>query len=208
MSSETNPWLMMWVRPRATIRAIVDSDPKRLNVLLVSIAGIHVALDEFSGLQLGSSLSIPAIFALSVVVGPVVLLGLWYLMAILLKWTGGWIGGTASLVNIRSATAWSYVPYVLLALLWIPKLLVFGPDLFTGSLETFRGDLVQSAIYFALLLVQVVVSVWYVFIYCKALGEVQGFSAWKAFGNSLLAALVLIVPIIVIAFVVGLLANG
>ena len=42
---------------------------------------------------------------------------------------------------------------------------------------------------------------------CKCLGQVQGFSAWKGLGNSLLVALVLVVPILAIAIGVGPLAR-
>ena len=49
---------------------------------------------------------------------------------------------------------------------------------------------------------EVVGGIWTLVVYLKSLGQVQGFSAWKALGNSCLAGLVIIVPVAILVFVV------
>jgi hypothetical protein len=44
--SVENPFLTIWTRPRATIRAIVDTDPNRHVLLLAAIGGVVNALDR------------------------------------------------------------------------------------------------------------------------------------------------------------------
>ena len=50
----------------------------------------------------------------------------------------------------------------------------------------------------ALLIVQVGTAIWAFITGLHCLGEAQGFSAWRAFGNILLAAAIVMVPIVLL----------
>jgi hypothetical protein len=142
---------------------------------------------------MGDTLDLVMIFGIVAIVGPIGgIIGL-YIGAALLRWVGMWIGGTASSMDIRAAMAWSNVPIIWALLLWIPKLFFFGSELFTS--ETPRLDASESLTYsfFVFGVIEVVVTIWALIIFLKCLGEVQGFSAWKAIGNTLLAGLAVIV---------------
>jgi len=207
MTTIVNPWFSVWTKPRSTIRQIVDSDPKRLTLLLICLVGIGSALDQMSKANVGDTLSIPVIFLIAAILGPIASIITWYISAYLLKWTGGWLKGQANLVNIRTAMAWSYIPMVVILMLWIPMIAIFGGELFTTETPNMDGNqgLAMALIGFAV--VQAVLTIWCLIVYLKMLGEVQGFSAWKALGNSLLAGLIIAIPVVAIAIGVGMITG-
>ena len=204
-SSRTlNPWLSMWTRPRATIQQIVDANPERGVLLLSAVAGIGQALDRASAKNMGDKLDWPMILLFAALLGPVAgILGL-YVGGALLRWTGSWMGGQGSSRNIRAAIAWSNVPEIWAMLLWVPSLALFGQELFTSKTPLIDADPVRLAAFLGFAGVELVLAVWALVVFLKSLGQVQGFSAWKALGNALLAALVVIVPLAAIGIAAAL----
>ena len=104
----------------------------------------------------------------------------------LLSWTGGWIGGKASFLQVRAAVAWANVPNTVNILMWLLMVATFGNQVFTHSFAETPFIGYQLIVVFFAFLVQVMVAVWGFIIGLKALGEVQGFSAWKALLNVLI----------------------
>ena len=202
-----NPWLSIWTRPRATIQQIVDSDPTRFVLVLAALNGVDEALYRASDRSVGDGLDLPVILLAAVTVGPLAGIASLYIGGALIRWTGSWLGGQASSQHIRAALAWGLVPALWVALLWIPELLLVGPELFTT--ETPRMD-ANAGLAFALLgmfAVEAVGAVYSLVTILKCVGQVQGFSAWKALGNVLLASLVIVVPILAVVFAIGALAG-
>ena len=199
-----NPWVSMWTKPRATIQQIVDTNPQRLVLLLAAAAGFGQALDRASINSIGDRVDWPVIFIVAAVGGPIAgLIGL-YIGGALIHWTGTWIGGKTSAENIRAAIAWSSVPMLWALVLWIPELALFGQELFTAETPVIDADTTLNSAFLAFGVVEVTIGIWMLIVYLKCLGQVQGFSAWKALGNSILAGLVIIVPILIIAIAIGL----
>ena len=199
-----NPWVSMWTKPRATIQQIVDTNPQRLVLLLAAAAGFGQALDRASINSIGDRVDWPVIFIVAAVGGPIAgLIGL-YIGGALIHWTGTWIGGKTSAENIRAAIAWSSVPMLWALVLWIPELALFGQELFTAETPVIDADTTLNSAFLAFGVVEVTIGIWTLIVYLKCLAQVQGFSAWKALGNSILAGLVIIVPILIIAIAIGL----
>lgn len=196
-----NPWLSMWTRPRATIQQIIEENPERLVLLLAAIGGISEVLDRASVKSLGDKMELTMIFVMAALAGPVIGISGLYIGGALLHWTGGWIGGKAPAVNIRAAMAWSNVLLIWALLLWIPSVALFGSEVF--ATETPRIDANPSLAYvlIGLAAIELVIGMWAFVAFLKCLGQVQGFSAWKALGNTALAGLVVGVPIAVLAYV-------
>ncbi len=193
-----NPWLSMWTKPRATIQQIVDANPERMVLLLSAIAGIGQVLDRASMKNLGDKLDWPAILLIAMLMGPVAgIIGL-FVGGALLRWTGSWIGGQASSRHIRAAVAWSSVPDIWVMLLWIPGLALFGRELFTAETTVMDAHPALLLAYLGFVALELVGGVWAFVAFLKCLGQVQGFSAWKALGNSLLAMLIVAVPLFAI----------
>lgn len=202
-----NPWLSMWMQPRATIQQIIDDDPKKLVLLLAACSGVFETLSRASERSTGDNLDLPIIFAMAIILGPIGgIIGL-YISGALIGWTGRWIGGKASFVQVRAAIAWSMVPFLWLSLLWIPELILFGREMFTTEMPRTQASdfLVFTLISFGV--VEIAGGIWTVIVYLKSLGQVQGFSAWKALGNVLLAAFVVIVPVAIVAVILFAVSN-
>ncbi|MFC6441423.1 YIP1 family protein [Bowmanella sp. JS7-9] len=193
-----NPWFSMWTRPRATIQQIVTSDPFHLVLLLSAVSGFLHALDRASMRDMGDKYDITTIIAIAAISGPIGgIIGL-YLGGALLRWVGNWMGGTGSSETIRAAIAWSSVPVIWAGLLWIPAIAMFGDVLFTSDTSSLDGNLGLAVALIVYGLIEIVIGVWAIVVFLKCLGQVQGFSAWMALANSIVAMLVVAVPIVMV----------
>lgn len=190
-----SPWLTIWIRPRQTIRRIVDSDPEHQVMLLAMLGGIIQVLNQSSTRNAGDILSLPIILIICAMAGPIVGIILLYLMGALLRWTGSWLGGQASSVEVRAAFAWSSVPSIWSQILWLPKLALFGNDLFTSTMPRISANPFLALILLGFTMVELVVVMWAFVVLLKCLGEVQRFSAWRALATVFLSGLIVGVPV-------------
>lgn len=190
-----NPWRKIWVQPRKTISAIVRYNPSYLFPLMSAIYGLPMLFSFAQNLSLSENFSLIGIIigciVLSVFIG---MLGI-TIVSGLLYWTGKWVGGTGSFKNVRAAVAWSNVPITINILMWFVLIAIFKSQTFmTAFPETaFAGkDLgIVSFVY----LVQSVMSIWSFFILLHTLGEVQGFSAWRALLNVIIPFVMVMIAI-------------
>lgn len=187
-----NPWMSIWTRPRATIQYIVNTDPRRGVLLLTATYGFFLLIDRADLSNLGDRLAWPFIALIAAIIGPFAGIAILYIGGALLRWTGNWMGGRASTQNVRAAMAWSNVPIIWSLALWIPALALFGQELFTT-----RTPLTDAAPWLTLAMtgfgvIQIAAGIWSIVVFLKCLGQVQGFSAWKALGNAILTVLVLV----------------
>ncbi len=135
-SVEGSPWLTIWTRPRGTIRAIVDTDPTRSVLLLAMIYGISSTLSRSMQRSPGDYLSLSVLLILALAGGSLSGIIINYLMAALVRWTGSWIGGVASVIECRAALAWGAVPMAVNLVLMLGLIAIFGQDLFkSGGLD-------------------------------------------------------------------------
>lgn len=199
---ELNPWLSIWLHPRKTIRYIVESDVKQYVILLAVLSGISESLARASEKSLGDKISITTILALSLIGGAVGGIITLYVSGALLKWTGKWLGGKGTGEEIRAAVAWGSVPEVVALFLTILEIFVFGKEMFTQNTPNIDSSMFLAVVLLIFGMLELVLAIWCIFTYLKCLGEVQGFSAWKALGNTILAGLVILVPIVVLALIV------
>lgn len=197
---QLNPWFSMWTKPRATIQQIIDNNPQHLVLLLAAIAGFGEALNRASMKSLGDRFEWPYIFVIAAVAGPIAgIVGL-YIGSALLRWVGSWLGGEATAQEIRAAIAWAGVLSIWSILLWVPELALFGQDLFTTATPRIDASPLLAVTLLGFSLVEIILGLWALVVFLKCLGQVQGFSAWRALGNLVLAFLVIMVPIMLLVF--------
>ena len=181
-----NPWTAIWVRPRKTISKIVRYNPKHRFLILSFLYGLPMLLHTAQNLGLGEGYTAVGIVIVAIVLAIFVgMLGITIASA-LLYWTGKWIGGTAKYIKVRAAVSWSYVPNIIAIIIWAVLLYYFrGQIFFTefGEMNFVGRDLAMVA---GALIIQAVLAVWSFIILVKGLGEVQGFSSWKAVLNILI----------------------
>ncbi len=201
------PFQTIWLHPRRTVRRIVALEPELHVVLLVCLAGVGRTLDRASMRNAGEALSVQAILAIACVFGPIGgLIGLW-VGSHLIRLAGTMIGGQGERTQIKTAIAWASVPSVFALALWVPQILLFGSDLFTEATPRLDSQPLLWIPFIAISIAEVVLGVWSFVLLCNTVAEVQQFySAWRGFGNLILAGLLLVVPMmIMIAFLVVLL---
>jgi len=197
---QLNPWFSMWTKPRATIQQIIDSNPQHLVLLLAAVSGFAELLNQASVKSLGDRLEWPYIVIAAAVLGPITGIISLYLGGALLRWVGSWLGGEASAQQIRAAIAWASVLTIWSLLLWLPELALFGQDLFTTATPRIDANPLLAVALLGFSVVEIILGVWALVVLLKCLGQVQGFSAWKALGNLILSALVIVVPIMLLVF--------
>jgi hypothetical protein len=101
----------------------------------------------------------------------------------LLAFSGGWFGGQADPEEIRQSLVWSYAPFAVTAVCWVP-LLAGG-----GAIATVPGEVPSAAIVvkalllLAVTLVYVAALVWTFVLQVITLAEVQHFSVPRSLGS-------------------------
>jgi hypothetical protein len=194
-----NPWVSIWIKPRATMQQIVETNPERLVLFITALAGIDQVLNRASTRDLGDRMEWPYIFLIALIFGPIGSLLSLYLGGALIHWTGRWLGGQGTPQTIRAALAWSRVPLVWRSLLWIPELALFRQELFTAETPNIDANPMSALLLMGLGVMEMAIGVWAFIVLLKCLGQVQGFSAWKALANVLLPTLLLLVLIALVA---------
>lgn len=195
-----HPWLTIWLRPRDTVRALVAFDPRHGVLLLAALGGIGEALDRASLRDMGDRIAVSWILLAGLLLGPLGgLVSLWVGGA-LLERTGHILGGHAPALHVRTALAWGSVPVVASLPLWGPKLLLFGAEMFTSETPQLEADPLLVISLLALAGLELALGAWAMVLVLKGVGEVHGFSAWRALGAVALAAL-LVVALVVLAAV-------
>jgi hypothetical protein len=125
--------------------------------------------------------------------------------------TGRWLGGRARPDQLRAVVAWSYVPVLATIPIWIIQLGLLGRELFTRETPTIDANPTLGFILLATGILKALLGFWSFVILLKGVGEVQGFSAWKALTSLVLIGLVvfllIFVPIVLVLAVVALLSH-
>ncbi|HET8946107.1 MAG TPA: Yip1 family protein [Candidatus Polarisedimenticolia bacterium] len=190
-----NPWLSIWTRPRATMRQILDTNPRAWVHRLAILGGIG----EFIGTHLPDGPPMPPLspaemLATKCVLGIVGgLIGL-YVGSFIVWMTGRWIGGQGTFVQVRAASAWPNVLTVWGALLWLPLIAYLGLEGVNVNPESFFDDSVGMMLFAPVLALGLVLVVWRIIVFLKCLGEAHRFSAWHALGATLIGVVLLVIP--------------
>jgi hypothetical protein len=191
VTATLSPWTSIWLRPRATIQHIVDTELEKRVLALAALSGIVQTLDNASGRNLGDTLPFPVVLGLILVLGPFVGLISVYLWAWLLRSTGRWLGGQGTLAQLRTAIAWGSVPMITGGVLLLLILVLIGPELFTESTPRLDAQPTLAIVVLGLILVQVVLTLWSVVTLLKCVAQVQRFSVWRALVNNLIPLLII-----------------
>ncbi|MCI5053130.1 MAG: YIP1 family protein [Simkaniaceae bacterium] len=177
-----NPWFSMWIHPRKTMRAILESNVNYRFNWLCFFYGFLFNLNSSRSIALGSTYSFPAIFIAAVILAWPVGYIVFTITSALFFWVGKWFKGSGSYLQVRSAVAWSAVPVVANILLWFIIIGLFG----AGVLAPTSLDTVNNGI-LGLFTLQFILNVWSFILLLHAYGEVQGFSAWRSLPVAIIA---------------------
>jgi hypothetical protein len=200
----SNLWGSMWIRPRATIRAIVAENPRRSLWVLSFIVGLNQLLGQFETVPIATRVGLIPMVLIALVLAPFVgwiMLTFWSWLILI---TGRMLKGAGSFETVRASCAWSCVPLIGSDLLWIPLLLLFGPVLFMGSNQMIMmlppG---QASLLSGILLAKIGFVIWALVLFIAALSEVQQFSTLRAIGNIVLSFIGFMVIWTIVGVLVG-----
>jgi len=208
MDPSFNPWLKVWVQPRATISHVLRENPNQGFWILASIYGFSSALNWFQSMMLGLKIGVLPIFLLALLLSP-----LWGYIGIsvwswVVHFSGKWLKGEGTFKELRTAYAWSCVPIIINVVLWFFLAFIFGRMLF-ANLNSETQVLTQGevAILFSVLLIRIGVMIWSIVIYLKMLAEVQRYSILRAIGNVVIAGLIITIVFYLIVWITSLLLR-
>lgn len=192
MVPRLNPWFSIWRRPRAVIQQVIDTNPRYGVSFLAVCYGIWLFLIRAGQLDIADRVDDLLVIILTAVLGGglggLVQLYIW---GALLRWTGAWIGGKASVEQVRAAFAWGNVSSVANIALWFPQLIINGRGMFSQNPSAAYASPLLNCMMLIVIVLQLILTGWGAVILFKCLGQVQSFSAWKAMANILLASLIL-----------------
>ena len=198
---DLNPWFSIWIMPRATMRQILDTNPRRLVHVLAILGGIIEAMGSHIPRHL-LNLDLGPIVAIKIVSGVCAGLLVLYLASFMLWMTGKWVGGLGSFVAVRAVVGWSNVPRIWIALLWLPLLAYMGTEALNFDPERLLEDPSGLLLMIPIGMMAVAAFVWRFIILLKCLGEAHGFTAWHSFGAVIITVVLLGIPIVMLAAVV------
>lgn len=196
-----NPWLGIWLQPRATLRQLMQEPPREAQLMaLVVIGTLATGLSRAGSHDIGAHLSLLTILLLAGFSAALSGILLGYLaFSALLQWTGSWLGGRASNQGLRTAIAWSNVPLLPVALMVFGEIALFGSEALTRDGPAADGNLILIGAYGVYGILGAALWIWSVILSVICIAEAQGFSAPKALANILLSMLVPLSPIALIA---------
>lgn len=190
-----SPWLTIWIRPRATIRQVIDTNPHRMVHPLMITGGVVEAFTRAAMRNAGDTMSLGEIFVVYSLVGAMGGLLTLYVGGWLLRTVGLWLGGYGPVSHVRAALAWSQVPAVWAIGLMVIELALYGDQLFTHNAPAITALPTLAA---WLMLTEAVVAAWGFVILVKCIGEAMGLSDRRSLGAVLLAGLMMVVMLAVV----------
>lgn len=196
-----SPLLSIWLKPRETIRRIVETNPTKYVIPLAMLAGIGQSLDRASSRSTGDAIPIVAILALASIAGSIGGLLMLYVGGAIYRWASGRLGGQASPEEIRAALAWSNVPIIAALPLTFLQAFLLGSGMVTSVTAAWDSDPLLARFILGSSIVELVAAIWTFVLLLQTLSEVQRFSVWRALVSMLLLFVVSLVPIMSYAVV-------
>ena len=169
--SVENPFLTIWTRPRATIRAIVDKNPSYLVVPLAMAGGVVQALDRAAQRNAGDKLPLAGILVMAFALGPIFGVAVLYIGTAMLSWSGTMLGGRAESEEVRAALAWGQVPALASIPIWLIQLGLVGREMFTSDTPTLAANPVLGLALMATGLIEITLGIWCFVVMLKCLGQ-------------------------------------
>ncbi|MFS1512535.1 Yip1 family protein [Chengkuizengella sp. SCS-71B] len=199
-----NPWFSIWLKPRQTMRYVLNNKPSRIFLFLLIFLGTFKSFDLDIGTsylilnsidQINSSVNLSSILFTSIIGSLILAVGAYYIYPILLRWFGSLLGGKGTTQEVRNAYAYSLIPQVyLLIFVAIPSLLLFGIENYTEYKPRIESSLLLERLFIILNSLDYIIGIWAIFITIKCLAEAHQFSFWRSLGTTIIGVLVISIP--------------
>jgi hypothetical protein len=195
------------VRPRATMRRILDAPRDRAVIPLFVLAVLSGIFGDFDAptmrqvLARSEGMKVALLAACVLLALIVVMVALAWFYSWVPYFIGRFLGGTGDFRRMRSAVAWGFAPAIWALLYRVPAAIWLSPSSATSvrignntnvSFDPGRlADGCGVALFFALL--EFGVFVWCVVVLSNTVAEAHELTAWQGLGTLVLSALVPVV---------------
>ena len=179
------PWLNIWVKPRKTIRAIVDSDVKRYVFVLAILFGL-IYCSNYLGFETNEPGYLKWKLAISLFWAAIVGLLRVYIGGIFVGHIGKALGGKGNIIETTASIAWMNIPALVIGIFLFSRVILYEDAKFIIRLPLNEN----SPITLVLLVLFILFYFWWQYIRVVCISEVQQFSIWKSMAT-------LYVPVII-----------
>jgi len=195
--ADESPFVTIWEAPRATIRRIVDTDPRFHVNGLFFCSGVIGALEGIATWAQRFELPLVAIpigcLLLGAITVPTGHANAWYK-----RWVGGLLGGTASRQEVAAVNAWATVPVIVGHTgLWIIQGALYGREIYSPVHPTIDAASTLVRVTFAL--AAGLFTLWAAVVVVAGFAEVNRFSIARSIAASIIAVTIIAVATIVLA---------
>jgi hypothetical protein len=192
------------IRPRTTIREILD-DPQHRRILpLLLLATLSAVFGNVNDNMRGSLKSVPyatPMILFATLLSAFVMILLFYFFAWLAYLAGKFLEGQGSHADVRTALAWGLAPVIWALAYRVPAAFLGWTrssarldapnENFSIHMNEFSGGCLAALV---VGLLELTMFVWYVVVSSRAVGEAHRFSSWRGFGS---LAIVALAPIVI-----------
>jgi len=193
----------IWTSPRLVFKYINDTRYDKFLHILLILAGITRAFDRASTKNMGDNISLTGVLSICIILGGLFGWISYYIYAALISWTGKWLNGKGDTSSILRMLSYAMIPSIVVLILLIPQVAIFGNGIFQSNIDIYGSGLVSIIIYYLILFLQLTFGIWTLVVFVIGVSEVQKLSIGKSILNIILPVLIIIVPIAMIAFILG-----
>ena len=205
--SDAEIFTKIWTSPRKVFAYINDNHYDKFLIVLLFLAGIARAFDRAVGKDMGDKAPLWMIVVLAIVIGGLLGWISYLIYAAFVSWTGKWLNGQGNTRSILRIMAYASIPSCLALVLLIPKIGVYGNELFMSDGDLTSAGWIGNVIFWSSFLLGLVLEIWSIVLFVIGVSEVQKFSKWKAFFNLLLPILFLVAFVLIVAFLIVLIKD-
>ncbi|MEA1898773.1 MAG: YIP1 family protein [Bacteroidota bacterium] len=189
-----NVWFLILFKPRSTIKRIVEEKPKYGLIIIIFIYGISNFLDSVVNLNIGDYFGLWGVIFLSVILGPIIAITVFYIQSGFLGGCGRMLKGKANDNEILTVAIWAHYPLCIpLILSIILNFIYFKTRMYIhgiGQREII--DMVSGVLF-------LVFGFWSLFIFIQGIKEVHGFGFFKSIITIVFSWMLLLISLIIIA---------
>ena len=201
--SEKKIFTKIWYSPRAVFKFINTYKYEKHVTILLVLGGISRAFDRASMKDMGDNFSIWGVIAFCVILGALFGWISYYIYSVLVSWTGKWLKGKGDSNSLLRVFAYALIPGIVSLLLLIPQIVIYENEIFKSNGDIFSKGIIANIIVYSAMFLELVLGIWSFVLCVIGVSEVQKFSIGKSILNLILPVLVIMVPIIIIAFLLG-----
>ena len=200
--SDKEIFTKIWTEPRRVLKYINETKYEKYFYVLLFLAGVSGAFDRAANRNLGENASLLGLIAGCIILGGLLGWLSYYIYAALLNWTGKWLDGKGDTDSIYRVLAYAMIPSAISLIFLVPQIAVYGIDLFVKDGDLVNAGIVGNIVFWGSILLEIILGIFTIIFSVIGLSEVQKISVWKAILNLVLPLLIILGPIVIIAFII------